>query len=924
MAITKQYKIEIDGQEANATVGQVKKRVEELELELEGLTLGTIEADRVLLELGKAKAAINDLDEATDAAFAKNKAGAFVDAASGIAGAFEVGTVAATNFGLLSSESAEKYTQKLTEMIAVVGGLEQVHKLTTSEVRSALSSVLGNIKSTIAGYFGMGTAATTSAGITRAALLSTGIGAFLILLGLIIVNWDKITGAVTRNREAILAVVKTFPLIGPLVSLLDDIEKKFGGIRQAVSGLGAALRESFSVAGDVLSKLMQGDVTGALAEARKIGQRTSEAFDAGVKEKNAELAEEREREAAKQRQDSLKRQISELEAAGKDSYELKRQLLQDELLLLNKSADDYEKLLADKQSELRALTLAHNKKVADDAEKARKEEEAKQKAASDKAQKEAEERYAKLRETQKVASEKEIADNEENRKRMVATARAYGATQQDILRAEIAAAIDAQTELTLNGKRYGSDYLALKEEIRVKEQAIITANLADQKKALDDRQALGDRELTRLDNEQFERLSRLQRAGAGERQLDAQRLEDLKAQKKLLEEFGRTASRAYVEILNSIDEVENRLKPRALTLGQTILKALFKLTDEQARTMATALTQLFGQVMEAASMLNEVFFSQADERLAAQIEKYDEQLSALQERGKTLEQEMADATRTREALENDVEAQKGSRREATINRIARERQEETRLAREKAKNDAEQLKAVKLKEEAEKRRQELQKQSQALSDAAQVAATGATAAEAILAGVRAVSGANKVPFPGNLVAVVAALAATAAAIGSAKKLGATLKGANGGLLVGPSHALGGIQGTGRFANIEVEGGEKLINARATANNLSPLATINKYGARVQFVAVPRALVRGATGGQLSTDGALDVATANGAGMVPLPAGQLERTNALLEQLVSHAAVTAEKEPFVFDGPNSRRISDRANQERADAGGGKLF
>jgi hypothetical protein len=924
MAIVKAYKIEIDGQQANATVGQIKKEVERLELELEGLELGSIEAERVMQELGRAKSAINDLDEATDAAFAKNKAGAFVDAASGIAGAFEVGTVAATNFGLVSSESAEKYTQKLTEMIAVVGGLEQVHKLTTSEVRSALSGVLGNIKTTIAGYFGMGTAARTSASVTRTALLSTGLLAFIVLLGVVVANWDKITAAVNRNRAEIKAFVSQIPLIGDLVLVLDQIEAKFGGISQAVSGLKSALVESFSVAGDVLGALLKGDVTGALAEARKLGTRTSEAFDAGVKEKNAELAQEREREAAAQRADSLKRQISELEAAGKDTYALKRQQLQDEVLLLDKSASDYQKLLADKQSEIRVLTTAHNKKLADDSEKARKEEADKQKAATEKAKQEAEKRYADLRAVQKDASDKETAANEEERKRRIALVRASGGSQQDILRAEIDGTKDAQVELMLNGKRFGSEYLALQEEIRTKEQQIVDLNLAEQKRALDERANLQARELQDLDDMQFERISQLQRAGAGERQLDAQRLADLKEQVALMAQQGRTATRVYVEVINEISALEKKLVPPALGLGELILKKIFNLTDTQAREMAGALTQIFQSVLDAASILNEVFFAQADERLEAQIQQYDEQLTALQERGKSIEQELADATKNREQLEKDVESQKGARREATIARIARERAEENRLAREKAKNDAEQLRAAKLKEDAEKRRQELQKQSQILSEAAALAANGATASEAILAGVRAVSGANKLPFPGNLVAIVAALAATAAAIASAKKLGATIKGENGGLLEGPSHALGGIRGTGRFANVEVEGGEQLVNRRATANNRSTLATINRYGAKVEFMAVPKSLVRGASGGSLSEDGSLDVATANGGAMVSVPAAQLDRTNDLLEQLVSHAAVTASKEPFVFDGPNSRRIADNADRERSDAGGGKLF
>lgn len=48
----------------------------------------------------------------------------------------------------------------------------------------------------------------------------------------------------------------------------------------------------------------------------------------------------------------------------------------------------------------------------------------------------------------------------------------------------------------------------------------------------------------------------------------------------------------------------------------------------------------------------------------------------------------------------------------------------------------------------------------------------------------------------------------------------------GGLLEGPSHANGGIRGTGRFANIEVEGKEFVMNTESTANNLPILEAMN--------------------------------------------------------------------------------------------------
>jgi hypothetical protein len=73
---------------------------------------------------------------------------------------------------------------------------------------------------------------------------------------------------------------------------------------------------------------------------------------------------------------------------------------------------------------------------------------------------------------------------------------------------------------------------------------------------------------------------------------------------------------------------------------------------------------------------------------------------------------------------------------------------------------------------------------------------------------------------------------------------------SGGLLSGPSHAQGGIRGAGKFANVEVEGGEFITNTRATANNLPALQYINANPNTI-FDVVPRRSLF-AEGGQLPT------------------------------------------------------------------------
>ncbi len=52
--------------------------------------------------------------------------------------------------------------------------------------------------------------------------------------------------------------------------------------------------------------------------------------------------------------------------------------------------------------------------------------------------------------------------------------------------------------------------------------------------------------------------------------------------------------------------------------------------------------------------------------------------------------------------------------------------------------------------------------------------------------------------------------------------------ADGGVLEGPTHSNGGIRGTGRFSNVEVEGGEFIVNRVATQRFLPQLEQMNSY------------------------------------------------------------------------------------------------
>lgn len=72
---------------------------------------------------------------------------------------------------------------------------------------------------------------------------------------------------------------------------------------------------------------------------------------------------------------------------------------------------------------------------------------------------------------------------------------------------------------------------------------------------------------------------------------------------------------------------------------------------------------------------------------------------------------------------------------------------------------------------------------------------------------------------------IKAAAATARAVAAVAQV-RNRKFATGGLLNGPLHSSGGIKGTGSFSNVEVEGGEFIVNRAATAQYLPLLESIN--------------------------------------------------------------------------------------------------
>jgi hypothetical protein len=267
-------------------------------------------------------------------------------------------------------------------------------------------------------------------------------------------------------------------------------------------------------------------------------------------------------------------------------------------------------------------------------------------------------------------------------------------------------------------------------------------------------------------------------------------------------------------------ELRKRAGQETFALESQLLDLQQKQRDETDAKQAEQRTAQLDQFKETAQTIADIVFLAQE----AQINKLDQLLESSQSKIDTLNQSL-DATRgDREQIESDIADTQGKQREAnaTLDKELREqlnaqRVERVRLVALEKQQLAETVKAEEEKAELEEQKAEREKK---LAKQQANLALALALVESAPALVKSLS----LPFPASLASFAAITALIGKSIATAKQASQSF--ATGGLLDGPSHADGGIRGTGRFGNVEVEGGEMIINKRDTARNMPLLSAIN--------------------------------------------------------------------------------------------------
>lgn len=345
-------------------------------------------------------------------------------------------------------------------------------------------------------------------------------------------------------------------------------------------------------------------------------------------------------------------------------------------------------------------------------------------------------------------------------------------------------------------------------------------------------------------------------------------------------------------LLNLFDERNPNATTAERAAAQAEGEAVGKAFAEGAVKTAGALG---GQLLELQNVLAE----NAIAKYEKDVEFFQEQADIAQERLDELTAAAEASAQAQLDLEQQIATARGANADALQTQLDAEadrrgglQQQIRAQEREKARFERERL-AAEAKAEQLRRRQA-------------VLAKSIAVAQAIIAAAGAVVNTYNNPlllFPANVaaaalvgalgaaqVATIVAQPVEAADGGMLTDAGGVEKMADGGVVRGASHASGGVRGTGRFANVEVEGGEAIIPRDATALNRPLVERLMNEGRRAPLTIF-------ADGGVLDQLGARD----HSATVISADAISAARANnpaAGLDELRSEFARAADRKVYV--------------------------
>lgn len=206
---------------------------------------GTAAFDAITNVAGKAKDQIGDLNERINAMDPGSKAQAFHALGNTMVGGFQAATGALAVF----SGDNEQLNKILLKSMALVQGLQGIQAISDAKKQlGSVAAILG-LKQQVIGTAALTVAtegqavATEGASLAtkglRTALISTGIGAIVVAVGLLIANWDKLSKAMDGNTESWQRFKQMISVTNPgiyvIIKTIELVKAKIDDMRDALS-----------------------------------------------------------------------------------------------------------------------------------------------------------------------------------------------------------------------------------------------------------------------------------------------------------------------------------------------------------------------------------------------------------------------------------------------------------------------------------------------------------------------------------------------------------------------------------------------------------------------------------------------------------------------------------------------------------------
>ncbi|HWV66590.1 hypothetical protein [Chitinophaga sp.] len=341
MATTKetvqiQVQVNSDGSPAK-TVGSIKQQLREAQaaaIEM-SRSFGELspEAQSAARRVAELRDEISDLNERVGLMDPGEKFQVFGNAIGAVTAGFTAAQGALAVFGD-ESEDLQKQLVKLQGAMALSQSLS-----TIADSWKDFQRLGAVIKTNVVGAFST----------LRKAIISTGIGALLVALGLIIANFDKIEAKIKE-----------------LFPAFEGFGKLFDKIKAIAMGALNAIIESFKIVGDIIVDIFKGDFKGAVAEASNAGKRMGQAYVEGFNKEVQDQMQEAAREATEALIKQQENDLKVLRAAGAtrereaDALELK--IAQNKIKVLKDGTKEEREAQAAAFADLEALRIQQAQK----------------------------------------------------------------------------------------------------------------------------------------------------------------------------------------------------------------------------------------------------------------------------------------------------------------------------------------------------------------------------------------------------------------------------------------------------------------------------------------------------------------------------------------------------------------------------------